>query len=253
MRGWFGHHVIIPPVTPKARTVAQTEIIERRKLYHEVLDRLLAMIEEQELKPGDPLPSERELMDRYGVGRPAVREAMQSLSRMGIVTIQHGERTRISEPAVDQIFDQIDRTAQHILTHSPANFEHLKEARTMFEEQIVRLATSKATNEDCRRLDEVIHTQESHRDNVEAFLEWDGQFHKEIAVVTGNPIYPAVISALFGWLSRYHVSLVRVPGLEHLTLDEHRAILNAIRARDADRAGKAMRDHLLRANALYRQ
>ncbi|MEO1019041.1 MAG: transcriptional regulator NanR [Pseudomonadota bacterium] len=233
--------------------MTETEIIERRKLYHEVLDRLLLMIEHQGLKPGDALPSERELMDRYGVGRPAVREAMQSLARMGIVAIQHGERTRIAEPAVDQIFDQIDRTAQHLLMHSPASLEHLKEARTLFEEQMVRRAATEATPSDCRTLEQLLSEHRQIRDDPVRFLQFDGQFHREIANVSGNPIYTAVSQAFFGWLSKYHISLVRVPGLEHLTLEEHGVILDAIRNHDVDAAVQAMRDHLLRANRLYRQ
>lgn len=60
-----------------------TQPIIRRKLADEVRDRLLALIRGGELRPGDRLPSERDLMERFGVGRPAVREALQSLARRG--------------------------------------------------------------------------------------------------------------------------------------------------------------------------
>ena len=69
-----------------------TEQIQRRKLYQEVLDRLLERIRSGEIPPGAHLPSERELMEFYGVGRPAVREALQALERSGIVEITHGEQ-----------------------------------------------------------------------------------------------------------------------------------------------------------------
>src|SRR5687767_2162620 len=70
----------------------QTEQIVRRKLSDEVFARLKAMITSGELQPGDEMPSERELMERFGVGRPAIREAMQALAGMGLVVISHGER-----------------------------------------------------------------------------------------------------------------------------------------------------------------
>ena len=68
----------------------QTDRIVRRKLSDEVLDRLLRLIFDGNLQPGDPMPSERELMARFGVGRPAIRETMRSLGNMGLVSISHG-------------------------------------------------------------------------------------------------------------------------------------------------------------------
>ena len=67
--------------------------ITRQKLSDQVYERLWSMIVLGELAPGDPLPSERFLMDKFGVGRPAVREAMQTLSNKGVITISQGERS----------------------------------------------------------------------------------------------------------------------------------------------------------------
>ena len=75
-----------------------TAPIPRRKLYQEVVDRLMQRIQGGEIRPGDQLPPERELMDYYGVGRPAIREALQALERSGIVEISHGERARVVSP-----------------------------------------------------------------------------------------------------------------------------------------------------------
>ena len=69
-----------------------TQPIVRRKLSDEIRDRLVTLIREDELRPGDQLPSERQLMDRFAVGRPAVREALQSLGTAGLIEINHGER-----------------------------------------------------------------------------------------------------------------------------------------------------------------
>src|SRR5260221_5699167 len=96
------------------------EPIVRRKLSAQVFDRLKALITSGELHPGDPFPSERELMDRLAVGRPAIREAMQQLSTIGLLTISHGERARVRRPTARSIFQQVDDAAHVLLSSSPA-------------------------------------------------------------------------------------------------------------------------------------
>ncbi len=93
--------------------------------------------------------------------------------------------------------------------------------------------------------------QEAARDDSQRFLQIDGQFHREIANISGNPIFASLSKSLFNWLAEFHVSLVRHPGLEDLTIAEHRGILKAIVDRDPAASSKAMGDHLYRGNALY--
>lgn len=229
------------------------EPIPRRKLYQEVMDRLIERIGAGEFAPGDQLPSERELMQRFQVGRPAIREAMQNLDRMGIIVISHGERARVSRPTATSVIDQIAHAARHILMTSPQTMDHLKEARLAFETAIVRRATQCATPEDVDRLKARLEAHRTAVKDPEQFLEKDMLFHREIAAITGNPIYSALSQAMFQWLAEFHVSMVRLPGSEGLTLKEHAQILDRIAAGDADGAAGAMADHLTRANTLYRQ
>ena len=84
-------------------------------------------------------------MAQYQVGRPAVREAMQALERMGLIAITHGERARIVAPSARTIIEQIGHTARHLLATSPTSLEQLKEARLFFEVGIVRMAAERAT------------------------------------------------------------------------------------------------------------
>lgn len=227
--------------------------IRRRKLSDDVLDRLLEMIRGPDYAPGDFLPSERELMRAYEVGRPAIREAMQSLQHMGLVEIKHGGRPRVAEPSLSRMVDQMSESMRHLLSHSPADREHLKEARTTFEAELARIAARKRSDADLARLAGTLEDQEAAASDPARFLRFDGQFHREIAAISGNPIFSALSEALFGWLSHFHADLVRSPGLEKLTLEEHRGILAAITARDGDAAAKAMADHLNRANSRYRR
>ena len=112
----------------------------------------MARITQGELAAGDNLPSERDLMSQYGVGRPAVREAMQALERMGLIAITHGERARIIAPTARTMIDQVAHSAKHLLATSATSLEQLKEARVFFEAGMVRIAAEKASPADLDRL-----------------------------------------------------------------------------------------------------
>ena len=90
-------------------------------------------------------------------------------------------------------------------------------------------------------------------DDVERFLSRDMAFHREIATISGNPIFPAMVEAMFNWATAFYRSIVRAPGAEQLTLAEHQSIIDAIATNDPEAAEQALQAHLLRANELYRR
>ncbi len=232
---------------------SEPQPIRRRKLADEVEERILAFIRDNRLKPGDILPSERELMSQYQVGRPAIREAMQNLHRMGVAEIKHGERPRVAEPSFDLMAEQMSQTMRHLLSHNATTMEHLKEARATFETQMARIAATRSRPGDIVRLRDILERQRRARNEPRRFMEFDGDFHAAVAAISGNPIFASLSEALFEWLAQFHIEMVRRQGMENLTLAEHEAILGAIEAHDADLAAQHMADHLNRANALYHQ
>jgi DNA-binding FadR family transcriptional regulator len=228
------------------------EPIRRRKLSDEVRDRLLELLRGEGMKPGDMLPSERELMTRYGVGRPAVREAMQSLQGMGLIDVRHGERPRVARATVDAALDRIALTMRHTLSHSAPTLEQMKEVRLVTETYLAERAAARADRDALRRIRDVLAEQEAAAGrDADDFVRLDGAFHAAVAEAAGNPVFTATARALFDWLSVFHLAAVHKPGMERLTLQEHRQILACIEAEDGRGARRAMRDHLLRANALY--
>ncbi len=227
------------------------ERIRRRKLSDEILDRLLQLIEEGEVEPGGFLPSERELMTRFGVGRPAIREALQALAAMGITQIQHGERSRRVSLGPRAILEQIDRSVRYMLQTSPELRGPLREARLSFEVGMVRLAARNARDKDVAALRTALERQRAARGDAALFVAADVAFHNAIASISGNPIYAAVSQALLQWVFELSPRLLRAPGVEELTLREHGAVLHAIASQDEDRAARALAAHLLRSNPLY--
>ena len=226
--------------------------IQRRKLSQEVFDRLIARINAGEFPPGTYLPAERHLMATYQVGRPAVREALQDLQRIGLVIITHCEGARIVEPNAQSLLEQISETVHHILANSQQNLSQLKEARTFFEVGMVRLAAVRATTDDIQDLRVIVASMEDSVDEFATFMKHDIQFHRRIAEMTGNPIYVAVSDGLLQWLSRYHTGELRKVNREVQTLDEHRKIVDRLEAHDVEGAAVAMVVHQTRAADNYR-
>nr|WP_246300967.1 transcriptional regulator NanR [Rhizobium rhizolycopersici] len=228
-----------------------SEPIVRRKLSDEVFDRLERMITSGELKPGDEMPSERVLMERFGVGRPAIREAMQSLANMGLVNISHGERAKVQKVTARSIFRQVDLTAKIMLSQSTDSLEHLKSARIFFERGMAREAAQRARPTDIAELHDIIEQQRASLGDAEAFISADMQFHTRIAQISGNPIYIAVSEAMLAWLREYHTDMLIWTGKEKFTLVEHEEILARLAANDADGAEAAILKHLERSRSLY--
>ncbi|MBM3812473.1 MAG: transcriptional regulator NanR [Acidimicrobiia bacterium] len=228
-----------------------TQPIIRRKLADEVRDRLVAQIRSGELRPGDRLPSERALMENYGVGRPAVREALQSLHTAGLIEITHGERARVAVPDTHSMIDRIGQTMVHLLQTSPSTLAHLKEARLLFEVGMVKIAAGKATLDDIQSLEGCVDRQRRSSDTSE-FVKNDMAFHNAIAAISGNSVCTMLSEAMLDWLFHFRRELLRMPGGELITISEHERLVKAIAAHDVAEAEKAMIDHLTRSNERYR-
>lgn len=233
-------------------TDGEGDRIVRRKLSEQVLERLLDMITRREIAPGELMPSERDLMDRFGVGRPAVREALQSLDTMGLISISHGERARVTALTADTVIRQIDGVAQLLLSASPDNLEHLKQARRFFETGMVRLAAANAAPADIAELRALVDRQRESLGDADAFIAADIAFHRCIAALSGNPIFAAISGAMLNWLFNYHSEMLLWSGAEHKTLAEHATIVDRLATGDGEGAAAAMEGHLDRTDTLYR-
>lgn len=224
--------------------------VQRRKVHDEVASQLEALILSARLEAGEALPSERELMRRFGVGRPAVRQALLTLEKAGLVRVANGERTRVSRPTADAVIGQIAAPIQMMLAE-PANMAHLQQARLFFEAGIARHAAEHARSTDIAAIEAAFAANRAALARPEEFARTDVAFHAAIAAVTANPIIARLGEAMQGWLTEQRLTAGRQAGAKEQSVAQHRAILQAIAARDPDRAERAMREHLSDVNANY--
>ena len=224
--------------------------IRRRKLYEEVAARIESMVHEGRFSPGDRLPSERELMEELGVGRSAVREAMLSLQKMGILVVRSGERARVTVPTADFLVKELSGAARLLLSQE-SGIRQFQEARTMFEIGLARLAAEKATQRDIEALRSALETNGQSIGDHTQFLRTDIQFHYAIASIPGNPIFTSMYNAVVEWLIEQREISGRSPEAGRAAYAAHTRIFNAIAAHDPTEAQSAMQAHLEQVTDFY--
>src|SRR5262249_50376917 len=193
--------------------------------------------------PGDPLPSERELMAHFGVGRPAIREALFALQRMGLVVVANGERARVSSPTTKTLLGELSGAARLILA-KPEGMRPFQQARPLFECALAEEAARVATLDDVRALEKALKSNEETIGDDVRFMRTDVAFHFAVATIPRNPIYVALHEAIVEWLEDQRSVSLRRTGTDRLAYESHREVFEAIEARDPAQAGQAMRRHL---------
>jgi DNA-binding FadR family transcriptional regulator len=229
-----------------------SETIQRRRLYQEVAERLERLILSGELRVGDALPSERALMERFGVGRPAVREALLALERAGLIAIAGGERARVVRPTPAGMVAGLDAAVRHWLAE-PAGVRHLQDARKLLEVGLAREAAEIASPTDIERLRRALAENGAARGRPPEFERTDVAFHYVIAEIARNPIFTAVFQAMTGWLTEQRTTTLRLAGTAEHAYDCHCRIFAAIAAHDPEAAGREMRRHLEDVAERYRR
>lgn len=222
------------------------EAVEARRLYRQVADQLRALIDSGEYVVGSRLPTERDLAEQLKVSRPTVREALIALEVEGRVRIRVGSGIYVSEPAV--------------LAPSSAVIEgpfELLRAREFIESAIAEQAARVATPEDISRIDASLEAMASVQHPGEASMIHDRAFHVAVAGCLDNAVLVRVVGELFDQrLNPYFAKLAHYfenPESWNTALAEHRAIRDAIVARDAEAARTTMREHLVRSQARFAQ
>ncbi|MES0071592.1 transcriptional regulator NanR [Mesorhizobium sp. M0058] len=217
-------------------------LIKQRKLSDEVAAHLERMIREGELAEADRLPSERELMRQFGVGRPSIREALLHLSKMGLVEVKSGERARVTRPTPQFVIDALSGPARHMIS-APGGVHDFQSARLFFEVGLARNAAVHATPEDIESLKEALELNRQSIGDLARFERTDVDFHYVLAVITRNRIFTAIHAALAEWLLEQRRTTL-AKGEDRKAYQGHREIFEAVAARDPDASEAAMRGHL---------
>ena len=237
--------------------------IHNRRLYQQIADQLRALIDSGEYPPGSYLPAERELSQRFGVSRTSVREALIALEVVGMVKVRVGDGVVVLEqpspaPAkANHVLDQATRRQpwpvdQELGLEPDFNVEvppfALLQARRLVEPEAAALAAERATVKELRDIEAAYRRNVDDNRAGSTTHPGDRLLHMRIADASGNAAYALLIRHLLG--HQYGAMFQRLQALytprdmQHRSETEHRAIVDAIRARDTQTARRAMRAHL---------
>ncbi len=211
-----------------------------RRLFQNIVEQVIELIDEGVFPPGSRLPGERELAERFGVSRVTIREAAIALQAMGRVRIKTGAGVYVTE-ASPGAGEQLPEVSPFELT----------EARLLFESEAAALAAPIISEPMLERLDELLQIMaEDSLDGDSRANEADREFHMTIASASGNQAITYVVKTL--WRLRTELPEVRATHeavCHHdgrTRLQEHAEIVEALRNRDPGGARLAMRRHFNR-------
>lgn len=214
--------------------------VTREAVPQQIVSRLLDLIQQRHLGPGDRLPAERELAASMGVSRSSLREALRALTVLGVTEMRHGTGTYVSslEPEL------LVRHLSFVLSLSEHGSDQLFEARKVVEPAIAALAADRADDDALARLDECLEHAEETMGDAEAFLVADVELHDAIRVAAGNAILGRFMESIhaLGLASRARTGTV--PAVRRQALADHREIVAALHAHDREAAAAAMHRHL---------
>ena len=213
-------------------------------------DHLVGAIEQRilkgEIKTGQPLPPEREIVQDYGVSRTVVREAVRILASKGLITAHPGFRPVVATPGYDAAVGVLGSLVTQLLGQ-PGGVRNLFELRIRMEASLARDAAQSATSEDIERLEAALEANHAAIGDSAQFYETDTAFHGVLYDIPGNPVLPTVHRAYTDWLSPNWLKMPRKPDRNQNNYEAHKAVFEAILRRDKDKAEDAIRAHLASA------
>lgn len=215
--------------------------VQSSRLYEQIVAQIEGLILDGKLRPGDQLPSERELAGQFHVSRTAVREAVKALREKGLVEIQTGRGTFITESTGKAFRNTLGWMMKAGEGDPQAD---LVQVRDILEPEIAALAAKSATKRDLERLQNAVEAMDAALGDADVYIEADLEFHLALARATQNRLIPSLIDPIVDLLREQRKRIFLVAGGAERGQYHHKRILETVQRRDPEAARKAMHDHL---------
>jgi GntR family transcriptional repressor for pyruvate dehydrogenase complex len=231
--------------SPRLAQASLFDKVSVGRISETIVERIRQLMREGQLRPGDRLPAERDLCERFGVSRVTVREALRMLESSGLVEIRVGARggAFVTIPTSEHVGDGL----ADMLTMSVLTAADVTEVRLILEVGLVPLVCARATEEDIEALEQICARSREALSNGTYTMDLSAEFHARVAQSTHNPALTLLLESFRGpILMSLDQAKLTAPEMGGLGSEEHEAFTQAVRARDAVLATRIMREHLER-------
>lgn len=219
--------------------------IKTKKIYEQIVDQIGLLVSEGQLKPGDRLPSERELVEQFQVSRASIREAISALEMMGLIEVRAGEGTYIRQVNIDSVVAPL---AWMLFIEKDTDLE-LYEVRKILEVQAVGIAAERVQEDEIRDMYEVMEVMRMDLEIDRLGEEADHYFHYAIARATHNKILIRLMNTISDTMQKTlkasRSKLYEDRNSPERLYQEHRSIFEAIKSHNALMAQQLMLNHLV--------
>ena len=220
------------------------EAIKNTKVFDQVIGQIKELIRQGDLKPGDKLPSEREMCEQLRVSRTSIREALRALEMLGIIEARQGGGNYIKEQFEDSLFEPLSLT---FLLHG-SNIDEVIKFRQMMEPQAAGEAALRRSEEQLEEMKRLLcELKTSENESVSAAI--DKQLHYKIIEASGNKLVSYTMYAVSALVEEYIINtrsnMFKNPENKRLLYKQHESIIRAIEQQDSTAAIRAMSEHLL--------
>lgn len=214
--------------------------LKKAGLTDRLVARILGLVTAGNLKPGDQLPAERKLAETFNVSRPTLREAMRALAVLGVVEVRHGGGVFVSQLEASDLLGPLT----FFLTLRATEVDKLYEARRLIEGEIAAMAAARGGEAGAGELEATIALQEEAKDDPARYRDHDAAFHRRLGELGQNEFLARTAQSLNVLGEEFRKAASETPNVISASIADHRAIVAAIRRRDAAGAREAMATHM---------
>ena len=220
--------------------------LSSKRIFEQISDQIRELIHSGVFRPGEKLPSERELAIQFHVGRTALREALRVLENEGFISIKQGSNggSFISKPRLHVA----TKSAMDLFYSGELSLQHVTEARIPLELAVLEFVVDRITKKDLDHLDRMNMSSNEYLKRGATPVSDITNFHVYLAKATKNPVFEMLVGSIVNLVFKI-LGKIENREEQNITLDrhlfQHRQVLESLRDRDLEKAKAAMKNHIM--------